>query len=371
MMTLQSHANEHARQLELRETLTYLCGAPRQKLRPPPPHDILPSAAEYCCCYLFMSITMSTSQSARPSNELLSIDLSGLKPKPDASPAQHQRNLNVALSHAFVIHHQKEVEAKILSDIEELVDLPATTEPTYEEAKTLLKALSQTQPSDFDDLVVERVSQSRCGHTLCARQPRSIDQKSNARRWRRDDEEEGFERWCSDLCMDKSLWLKRQLPTEPAWQRPPSRTQNITLHPHDRSLLNQGRSSNLSATKLTEQAGLEELARERGDGATSWKPKHVMSADVLEKKVSGNPRPPSPSQLIDRSTEVDGYAPANVDHTAKQSVESELPAETKHAQKSIKNPVIQDEAEDKEASEQQWNDMFEHLQITGVNTGHK
>lgn len=292
--------------------------------------------------------------SLHPNQKLMNVN------SKQATSGQQQRNLNAAHTRALLIHHQKEIEAQILASIEELAEYPASKQPSKVETEAFLKQISLFQPSDLDDLVTERDVQTRCGHVLCPNQPRL-----GARQTRRLEDRllglhDGSDKWCSELCMEKTVWIRQQLPSEPAWQR--ARRPAVTLHPHDRSLLISPRTTvpELLANNINDAV---DLARERGEEITSWKPQQVMTATLVERPKTWKAN--APSESSGHAASIEGYAP---------KVHTE-PGSRRHASGTSRGKLSLDgEVSNQQADvieEQSWHDMFEHLHAdntTGLNS---
>ncbi|EHK98392.1 hypothetical protein M7I_5767 [Glarea lozoyensis 74030] len=97
-----------------------------------------------------------------------------------STPSREERDRETALQHARILQARKEVELDILSAIEELLDYPLagpphdSSNPSVEDAQTFKNLLKPFQPSDYDDLIVERNIGENCGYALCAK-PRVKD----------------------------------------------------------------------------------------------------------------------------------------------------------------------------------------------------
>jgi RNA polymerase II-associated protein 2 len=141
------------------------------------------------------------------------------------------KHLETALYHAKIIQHRKDIENKILENLETLIDYPLTENaqpesPSPSEAADVTNLLQLFQPSDFEELVDERRMANRCGYPLCPRTP--LKQKGDGR-YRivktssgpgvQAVPKEKFESWCSPACTRRCIFLKSQLSNEPAWAR--------------------------------------------------------------------------------------------------------------------------------------------------------
>ena len=187
-------------------------------------------------------------------------------PKTDAE----KRRLQTAIEHAQLLEDQKQIQAKNLTAIEELSDLPEAAEPTPGEVERFTSLVTAFQPSDYDALVEERHANDRCGYTLCPHPPRKADPK---RSWLR---AKGSENWCSDACARKALYIKAQLDEVPAWERRGGSSPSLVLYTKTEPL----------PVRTKHVSGGEDLARERGEKISSMKLDNVVSSEIIEKKIS-------------------------------------------------------------------------------------
>ncbi|KAL8699094.1 MAG: hypothetical protein Q9201_006200 [Fulgogasparrea decipioides] len=172
-----------------------------------------------------MLSTTSTPKSILKASSLVPKDA----PKaPTNSREEHNRQL--ALHHARLIQDRKDIEAQVLAATESLLDLPSSlnaspAEPSAADTATVKEGLRLFQPSDYDALVEERNINRRCGYTLCPRENRH--QNTNGKYRIIIDKQKDFkfvetkelEKWCSDECARRALYLRVQLNKEPAWTR--------------------------------------------------------------------------------------------------------------------------------------------------------
>lgn len=228
-----------------------------------------------------------------------------------AQADKDKRNLEIAVAHANLIQHQKNVEGQILNAITALIDYPSATPFTTKEALMFTSLVKSFQPSDYDSLIEERRIDGRCGYTLCANPPRSITMGGSAA-WKL---KKGAGDWCSEPCAKKGLFIKTQLSEVPAWERSRDQQPDVQLHEDDLPPENQTavRRANRAArvdTWRQKVAASEDLAQERGEKPTSFRPNQVMTNLIVEKKQTAAPKPPefdeefaSPYDLIE------GYQP--------------------------------------------------------------
>ncbi|KAK2788594.1 hypothetical protein FQN53_003446 [Emmonsiellopsis sp. PD_33] len=153
-------------------------------------------------------------------------------------PAPDPRHLAIALHHAHQIQARKDTESLILTHIESLVDYPTNplstaSAPTPSDVKAFKQALLPFQPSDYDNLILERNIEGRCGYVLCANEHRREDPNAKFRvvwgkkgtgpggrgREMRVVPKEDLEKWCSDECAKRAMYVRVQLVEQPAWER--------------------------------------------------------------------------------------------------------------------------------------------------------
>ncbi|RMZ76641.1 hypothetical protein DV738_g4802, partial [Chaetothyriales sp. CBS 135597] len=199
-----------------------------------------------------------------------------------ASTSQYN---NVSDSHlrAAVIQHGRQVQTRralqdrIADLIVECSDLPSDhiTDPSAaseQEVAKFKEALGLFQPSDLDDLVVERNIQDRCGYTLCPNANRKAPH-DGTHVWSNDvgffvDRAE-YERWCAKRCKQRTEFVKAQLSSEPAWLRG-DETNNVILLDQTGpgpQLLRAFSDLSIGGSQQAELvARLKDLSVERGDG---------------------------------------------------------------------------------------------------------
>ncbi|KAJ5112442.1 hypothetical protein N7532_000487 [Penicillium argentinense] len=231
-----------------------------------------------------------------------------LQARPGATP-QH---LGIALQHAHQIQTQKEAEDMILDRIIDLLAIPASPSadpaaPSTEEEQIFRSAMKSFRPGDFDNLITERNYEDLCGYGLC---PRKNRKEANAKgetfhfkygpkgsgpggRGRSMEivPREKLEKWCSDECAERALFIRVQLSEQPVWERRAEATRAIKIELLEESWARKekhkakaGSSTSASAPDKVSQADVttslenltiqdtgrsQELAMERGDTALS------------------------------------------------------------------------------------------------------
>ena len=143
------------------------------------------------------------------------------------------RHRDSALFHATLLQQRKDAESLILASIETLLDFPPSPNndpahplPTHiHQARQLLAPF---QPSDYDSLIAERNIEEKCGYILCSRSRRREDTNARYRilctnsddgRFLKFVERQSLERWCSDECGRRALFIRVHLSDEPVWTR--------------------------------------------------------------------------------------------------------------------------------------------------------
>ncbi|KAK5117891.1 hypothetical protein LTR85_008665 [Meristemomyces frigidus] len=231
------------------------------------------------------------------------------QPKPTdeekAKAEKDRHNLNIALQHAYLIQHQKDVQAQILTSIETLLDLPSSLPFTAQDANTFTTLVQQFQPSDLDALAEERRIDGKCGYALCSNVPRSSKLGDSAS-WKLS---KGASDFCSAACARKSLYVKTQLSEVPAWERDPSRPLTIKLHEDDRAAEDRRPDSKSRSARPQVANDGEDLALERGEKTASLRPKQVMADRIVEKRtVTHKPLSSLDSAAVSH-TAIEGYEP--------------------------------------------------------------
>ncbi|KAF8253187.1 hypothetical protein K440DRAFT_643174 [Wilcoxina mikolae CBS 423.85] len=126
------------------------------------------------------------------------------------------------LTHASTLQIRKSLESSILESLVYLVDFPFSKPlpPGPTEILSFKHHLRFFTPGDYDDLTEERNIVARCGYPLCGNLKKSTGKSRLARiasgEWV---ERKTVERFCSEGCARRALWVRVQLSVEPAWVR--------------------------------------------------------------------------------------------------------------------------------------------------------
>ncbi|KAL8932760.1 MAG: hypothetical protein Q9216_006692, partial [Gyalolechia sp. 2 TL-2023] len=261
----------------------------------------------------------------------------GLKPP---TLSRDERNRQLALQHAHLLQHRKDIEARNLVSTERLLDLPsfstASSETSITDTKVVKDALKTFQPSDYDALVEERNIDQKCGYVLCTRKNRSRDLSQKYRIITGSKEADfkvvepkELEKWCSDECGRMALYLRVQLSEEPAWTREWQAAEPIELY-SERILANAKSDDSIelvwqasekrafSDTKQRRNDRMTELAIERGDRGKIESLSAKVAMDVKENAHADYkvPIPPRAENTIGGGS-IEGYVPTGK-HVEKQ-----------------------------------------------------
>ena len=198
--------------------------------------------------------------------------------------------LEVALYQARIIEQQKQLEAKIVNSIEELLELPTSVEakpqaPSVTDACHFLRLITIFQPSHYDDLVEERQAAGLCGYVLCPRPPRKVGSDFKLIRGPGKGEVQivprnVIERWCSDDCARRALHVKAQLDMEPPWTRSANKEISIKLLDIDFDSPPQKRVNESQGELASVTKSMADLALERGDSTMPWTSRRIVSNSI-------------------------------------------------------------------------------------------
>ena len=286
---------------------------------------------------------------------------------PASARSQESRNHDIALHHANLIQAQKNAESLILASTEALLDLPSSlvtadpAHPSPQDATLVKNSLRPFQTSAYDALIEERNINKTCGYVLCPRPNRL--QSTNAKyriiynRGKGSDalrvvEKTYLEKWCSDECGRRALYIKVQLNEEPAWMR------DTTFGVGDLVLLDDGNTMeeqqllqgmrDLGVEDREEDviANMKALAIERGDGNALSRSFGLADVAVKEKVSDGRTPPLPPTSATNGGPAfgtIEGYLPKH------------------HVPDSVPGDASDDEIDDNEHDEERDDDLIETI----------
>ncbi|CAJ2513740.1 Uu.00g018590.m01.CDS01 [Anthostomella pinea] len=146
------------------------------------------------------------------------------KPKPDAR--------ETAIRHARIIHSRRDIQDQISDSIIELSHFPRTRNESYTssspapaDAEAFKNLVRLYQPSDYDDMIEERNCNGMCGYALCPRPRVKMSQGGNFKLLNYGTKDFSIvpkrevERWCSQKCARRAMYVKVQLNETAAWER--------------------------------------------------------------------------------------------------------------------------------------------------------
>lgn len=248
--------------------------------------------------------------------------------------SREDRNRETAIYHANLLQQRKDAQHLIFESLETLLDFPSSSasdpaKPLERDAVVVKDLLRSFQPSDYDSLVKERNIDRKCGYVLCSRANRLQDTsakyrilqtKNNGTYSLKFVEREELERWCSDECGKRALYIRVQLSDEPAWSRAAGSAGDVSLLDEgnqneqrvdvDGELTQKVRNLDIGDGEGRLSAALKDLAIERGDGnASEWRTRPI-ELDIHENESLRN-RPPDPSFQVSTGlwSSIEGYNP--------------------------------------------------------------
>ncbi|KAI0597831.1 Rtr1/RPAP2 family-domain-containing protein [Biscogniauxia sp. FL1348] len=268
-------------------------------------------------------------------------------PKPDPR--------DVAVQHARIIHSRREVEEQIQDSIIELSRFPPSSSPSPseqhdasrpapEDADAFKRLVRLYQPGDYDDLIEERNANGLCGYALCGRARTRVSQKGEFKLvnyGRRDFNivpKRELEKWCSQRCARRAMYVKVQLNETAAWERAGISSISIDLLEEEEEEQRQlqlqrdskakakvnatahAASADVTAAQLAKEVenmkieaekkaaqDARDLALERGDTTKEKSARRPVQVTIREKKVMMAAQEPSLTQGDEGHLVLDGY----------------------------------------------------------------
>ncbi|KAI0392993.1 Rtr1/RPAP2 family-domain-containing protein [Xylariaceae sp. FL0594] len=215
----------------------------------------------------------------------------------------------IAIKHARIIHSRRELEDQIADSLIELSRFPTTREQQHDAAnpapadvQTFKDLVRLFQPGDYDNLIEERNANGLCGYTLCPNPKARIANGGTYKlvNYGRKDfnivPRRELERWCSQKCAKRAMYVKVQLNETAAWERVGISSIHIDLYEeeHARTINDDGAEQltrDMEKMKVeTEQKAAQnarDLALERGDKIEqNQNPTRTFKLAIREKKVT-------------------------------------------------------------------------------------
>ncbi|KAL6717097.1 hypothetical protein ACLMJK_005012 [Lecanora helva] len=256
---------------------------------------------------------------------------------PPAAQSRDERNKQTALHHARLLQHRKDTEALIFESTEALLDLPSSTSadpahPSSSDTALVKSSLEPFQPADYDALVEERNINNQCGYVLCPRPNRKQDTKAYYRILQGQGKDSDglkfvprqmLEKWCSDQCGRRALYIKVQLNEEPSWTRVDSSPGSVLLLEYEQSDSKNAADlaaevSNLDLDSREDQVieRMKALSIERGASASiANQASRVIDAFEVQENADANKKDLSSefgrtdSEHLDHHRSIEGFTP--------------------------------------------------------------
>lgn len=238
----------------------------------------------------------------------------GILKKSGASvPEPDDRARAVAVQHAAIIHDRLLLSDTISDSIISLAKLPSSplpphtaSSPSSEDAEAFKSQVRLFQPSDYEDLIEERNCLGRCGYVLCPKPRMRVKQSGEFKlvNYGRSDfsivPKKEIERWCSQACARRAMYVKVQLNETAAWERAGIEGIKIDLYEEPNKPKQDDAAGRLAEDlqKLRVEADIKslrdarELALERGD-VGDQETKRSVEFKVQENAIKRSPENPS------------------------------------------------------------------------------
>ena len=246
-------------------------------------------------------------------NHLKSILKKTSKYEQSSSDPQAERNRSLAIHHATILEQKKQIAAVVLRSIEELIEFPLQSKdaehPDPADVQQVKSHLSLFQPSDFDSAVQERNIEDKCGYMLCPKARWKQNTKAKFRivpgRNVRVVEKGELEKWCSDDCGKRALYLRIQLGDTPLGERASKDDGGLKLYGAAEE--GHGDPAQPGVNELTKN--LDQLALERGEESNSFRSKSV-NVDVQERAMQDSmPEAPRGEGDTNSHQQIEGFIP--------------------------------------------------------------
>lgn len=231
-------------------------------------------------------------------------------------PKKSAREL--AIQHAHLLEHRKQLEAKILESVITLSEYPLVRSPEHSAVKPAPSDVADFknhvrlfQPSDYDDLTVERNANDLCGYVLC---PKPKKKATPGGAWKLSRSagivnRKEHEAYCSESCARHALYVKVQLNETPAWERAGIPDLDIEILEDDAKSggkTDARKQERQGQIKTAEDAAA--LAVERGDTETG----PLVTVTLRPKEITSPPAaidPDAPEYQEGAHLKLEGYKP--------------------------------------------------------------
>ncbi|MCJ1308228.1 hypothetical protein MMC25_001881 [Agyrium rufum] len=247
---------------------------------------------------------------------------------PPKNDPRDARNLELALHHANIIQHRKDIEQQIYHNIETLIDFPTRPSltvddpaghPSPEDVAQVKILLEPFSPSNLDALIEERKIDGKCGYVLCPK-PRRVENTTARHRIviqsvkkGRDSfrvvEKAELEKWCSDACGKRATYLRLQLSETLAWEREGT-TDELQIPGEEVDEKHEALPlvSEMDVREVTRQLG--ELAMERGQGKGTFSSSTLLKETIEEHAPDSSGAVPRIMLNDDERQGLDAYWPS-------------------------------------------------------------
>ncbi|SPO05822.1 uncharacterized protein DNG_08509 [Cephalotrichum gorgonifer] len=253
---------------------------------------------------------------SNPGEGILKQGYGPLHRTPKQSPRQ------VAIQHALILEQRKKLEAQILESLITLSEYPLIRSPDHsaanpapEDIADFKKHVRNFQPSDYDDMVIERNANGLCGYVLC---PNPKKKATRGGAWKLVGassssfdivDRKEHEKWCSQLCARRAAYVKVQLNETAAWERMGIPDIDIDLLPESANSESKSESEKQEKRNQTKAAkDAAALAVERGDSQTG----PLLTVTLRPKEITSPPTsmdPNDPEYEEDSHLRLEGYKP--------------------------------------------------------------
>lgn len=249
-----------------------------------------------------------------------------------STTSREDRIRDTALYHAKLLQERKDAELRILTSIETLLYYPHNiwsdpadpAHPFPGDAACVREHLKSFQPADYDSLIEERNINRKCGYVLCPRPNRQ--ENTNAKyRILRDNtkgahlkfvERQVMERWCSDDCGRRALYIRVQLNDEPVWTRAAGTGSEVRFwdEENDNAELMEGfKKLRVDAETVDGAilANMNNLSIQRSSANIQNRSTDPANVEIRENLISGFPpdRKPDLSMSYAQPNSIEGYTP--------------------------------------------------------------